>query len=676
VIRYIVRLPSHRGWAGSLQASVRRRLCDSVGRASAPSGGWIAAFPTIRTSGALMGSQRSSHSQGDRVTTLMATMLRRSKLTVGTLFLLALALGWDVQLAWCATSADVRLVELARSKFANLSPAELALLRFVGSNPPAVGGFATAGPSSDPADPTNDPAHADEWSKVREVRADLVRWLCVDPEAIRRIDPQGLRLLGAKIVGTLNLSTVRVPFSVVLRNCSLADTMNLTSTTIGYLDLSGSYTGAIDGPYIHVADYLGLGNGFHAAGHVNLGGGTIGRVTATAGHFRYSPTPEDALPLIKSAFDLSHAQIKNISMDAGFESRGAVLLLDANIGANLFCGAGRFINPGSVAIFARNAVVGGSVYLVGETQLIAGSAAPFEADGVVDFEFARVGGFFQVDGARLAGGDLYGRGLEVKGPFIWRRVSLVNGTLDLRNASVGVLMDQERGWPPPGQLLIDGLIYTSFDIQRSGEADNVAPDSDSPWDARTRLRWLARQPTVFHPQPYRQLAKVMRESGDEPGEIQVLIAEEDARYRQFGLLGRSAGAFLKATIGYGYRPLRTIGWSLLVVLFGWSVVWVAKRAGVMRATWPENTHSSSSEPEYEDLHPFLYSLDVFLPFVNLHQEHYWWPDSKTSGQCTLFGYPLRLSGSLVRYYLWLQVISGWLLSAILVAGLTGLMRSD
>src|SRR5262249_28445984 len=41
---------------------------------------------------------------------------------------------------------------------------------------------------------------------------------------------------------------------------------------------------------------------------------------------------------------------------------------------------------------------------------------------------------------------------------------------------------------------------------------------------------------------------------------------------------------------------------------------------------------------------------------------------ETSGQCALFGYQLRLNGSLVRYYLWLQVISGWLLSAILVAG--------
>jgi len=142
-------------------------------------------------------------------------------MTIGTLLVLVLALGWDVQPAWCATPAEVRLVELARSKFANLTKAELALLRFVGANPGPGGGFAAAGPSSNPNDPSNDPAHADEWTKDREVRAALIRWLCVDPEAIRCIDPEGLRLLGAKVVGGLNLSEVRVPFAITLRNCSI-----------------------------------------------------------------------------------------------------------------------------------------------------------------------------------------------------------------------------------------------------------------------------------------------------------------------------------------------------------------------------------------------------------------------------------------------------------------------
>jgi hypothetical protein len=106
-------------------------------------------------------------------------------------------------------------------------------------------------------------------------------------------------------------------------------------------------------------------------------------------------------------------------------------------------------------------------------------------------------------------------------------------------------------------------------------------------------------------------------------------------------------------------------------------VWAAKRAGVMRPTFPENIpHPQASGPEYEELHPLLYSLNAFLPFVNLRQEHYWWPNSKAAGDCVVFGHKFRLRGSLVRHYLWLQIFSGWLLSAILIAGVTGLMRSD
>jgi len=495
------------------------------------------------------------------------------------LLVLALALGWDVQRAWCATPADVRLVELARSNFTNLSKAELALLRFAGASQAPGGGFAAAGPSSNPDDPSNDPAHADEWSKDREVRAAVIWWLCADPEAVRYIKPQGLRLLGAKMVGGLNLSTVRVPFAITLRNCSIPEVIELTSTTIGTLDLSGSYTGPIHAGLMKVAERLVLGNGFHAAGQVDLSRAKIGWLSATAGHFRYSPEPGDLVPDWKTALNLTSARIKfGVLMDRGFESQGAVVLLHTVTEGGLFCISGRFINPGNFAIFADGAEIGGNVYLWGQRPDVAGATRPFEANGLLSFESARVQGGFSVDGARLIGtmppfgsGGLDGVDLEVRSGFTWRRVSLENGAqLRLKHASVGFIADQEGGWPPPGRLLIDGFVY-SFVQPR--------PGGDSPWDAPTRLRWLALQPPGFHPQPYRQLAKVLRESGDEPGALQVLIAVQDASYRQGGLLGRFEGAFLKATIGYGYRPLRTIGWSLLVVLFGWSVVWTAKREG-------------------------------------------------------------------------------------------------
>src|SRR5262249_18997191 len=149
---------------------------------------------------------------------------------------------------------------------------------------------------------------------------------------------------------------------------------------------------------------------------------------------------------------------------------------------------------------------------------------------------------------------------------------------DLEGATMVALLDAEESWPLPGNLRIDNFTYNSFG----------SPQYPSPRDARSRLKWLSLQPR-YYPQPYQQLAKVLRSSGDEVGAVQVMIAAGDARYAQYGPAGRAAGWFLRVTTGYGHRPLLAIYWSVAVVLVGWMIVGLAKRAGVMRLTWPETT---------------------------------------------------------------------------------------
>ena len=194
-------------------------------------------------------------------------------------------------------------------------------------------------------------------------------------------------------------------------------------------------------------------------------------------------------------------------------------------------------------------------------------------------------------------------------------------------------------------------------------------------DATSRLRWIGLNANSTDPQPYSQLAQVLRASGDDAGANRVLIAREDARFARYGLVGTLWGGLLKATIGYGHRPLLAVFWSLAVILIGWGVVRIARSARVMRPTWPENSPRSSDDP-YEELNPLLYSIDLFFPFVNFHQEHYWWPDTNTSGECVILGRRIKFSGRIVRQYLWLQIAAGWLLSAIFLAGVTGLIRRD
>jgi hypothetical protein len=139
--------------------------------------------------------------------------------------------------------------------------------------------------------------------------------MCVDPDATRRIDPQGIRVLGAKIVGKLNLSGVKVPFRITLRRCSIPELMDLSEAEIPTLDLNGSYTGPIRAGDIDVAKSVRLGLGFHAKGTVNLSFANLGDIAAVDGHFQWSPELDDADQTRKVALNLS-----------GTKNRGGVFL--------------------------------------------------------------------------------------------------------------------------------------------------------------------------------------------------------------------------------------------------------------------------------------------------------------------------------------------------------------
>lgn len=54
-----------------------------------------------------------------------------------------------------------------------------------------------------------------------------------------------IKVLGAKIVGKLDLSPVKVPFAITLSRCSISELMDLVGPQIPFLDLGGGYTGPI-----------------------------------------------------------------------------------------------------------------------------------------------------------------------------------------------------------------------------------------------------------------------------------------------------------------------------------------------------------------------------------------------------------------------------------------------
>ena len=572
-----------------------------------------------------------------------------------------------------AQSRAGKLVELAAAKFPNLSRAERAMLAFAQAGNVDRGQYAIAGTSANPQDPSNDPKHSDEWSKDREIRAQLIRWLCEDPQAMQLVGSTGIQVMGARIIGGLNLDLVRAPFGISLAQCSMPGRVSLLGAHLEWVNMAGTKCGEIYGPGL-VTGAVFLPN-VDSSGWLELDSAKIdGNLYARGAHFRHGAEPipymED-LASWKLAVRISYATIRGfVDMTGGFEADGAAQIDNDSIGGDFTLFGSRFINPNDLAFSAASDTIGGEVML---SFAIDGGSHPAQFDGNVWFIDDQIAGGFYGDHAAFNGpsgppapGSAPGPGqglflmtTSIKGGLWLRGIKLKNGAvLNLGGTSAHAFIDDEAGWPTRGKLLLDGFAYDFLGNPISTEA---------------RLRWLGLQ-DGFNPQPYRQLAKVMAQSGDDAGARQVLIAAEDLRYGQHGRLGRLMGGFLKYSIGYGHRPLRTILWALAIIVLGWIVVKTAARANMMRPTYPENT-PPSIERHYESLNPLLYSIDVFFPFVNLHQEHYWWPDSEAAGEWRIFGRSVRF-GSLIRYYLWFQIGAGWLLSAIFVAGVTGLIRND
>jgi hypothetical protein len=672
---------------------------------------------------------------------------------------------------------DGQLAALARARFHHLTPAELELVFRA-----PEGSLTICGPNANHDDPANDPAQADEWGKDREIRADLIRWLCQDRHARELVDPKGIQVFGAKVTEALDLSSVPVPFPLTLARCLLIEELNLRYAEIPAINLQGTWVSSIAADGVQVRNFIFLRNGFHAAGQVRLAGariegniecdrGTIenparpgiprsGRALVADGAIvngavflrnQFSAVGEVRLvgAQIGGNFDCTNATFKNplrdrveqsgialhadgilvkggVFLGLGFRAEGEVRLQAAQIGSALECSGGTFSDPsqkhgGGHALTADRVVVRGDVLFAqafhaeGEVRLLGARIGGdlsciggtfinppkadlpasnhalsahtvtiggnvflrdgFHAEGEVSFTGAQIAGNLECTGGAFLG-ELNMQTASVKGALFWRSIEdprLLR--LNLENASVGALADNSEGWPLPGNLILDGFVYERF----SGGA---------PKDAKERLDWLARQ-KEFEPHPYRQLANVLRDQGDAMGAQKVLFEMEGRRRQKEdrGWVARAWSFLFRNTVGYGYLPT-TRAASCLVVLtaMGTLLFWGGYHAGSIVPTDKEayslfkNDHQVP--PHYERFQAAMYSLENSFQLIKLGQAKRWQPDPGPQAAnpfvkgCVLrFAHPF-ISTSFLRVWRWFQIISGWFFTAVIVGGLTGIVRKD
>jgi hypothetical protein len=397
-----------------------------------------------------------------------------------------------------------------------------------------------------------------------------------------------------------------------------------------------------------------------------------------------------------------------------------VTLIRATIGGNLECLGGEFSCPDiqtsesppagprlRCALQVESANIGGSVML---RALLKddNTRKALVADGTVYLLNTRVGGNVECQGcaflnengdalvlaaAQIAGNLILGpgflahgrinlSGLRIEGVccmFKFVEAEKKITSLDIRFANVATIYHDPDSWPKAGGLLLNGLVYKNVSIAGGLLLDGLVynnvfagPPFYGNW--RKLLEWLRLQPTESRAlQPYEQLANVMKSCGYESEATEVLIAKQDdlRRYGDLGWWAKFANCLFGFTIRHGYKPQLAFYGMLFFLLLGT----VCFQAGYWCHLLTRSNNLANvpiARADYLKFQAFAYSLDTFLPIVDLNQKGYWLPNAN-HGDNVIPGVRFRWGG-LLRIYFWVHIIFGWILTTLWVAGFTGIIR--
>jgi hypothetical protein len=259
----------------------------------------------------------------------------------------------------------------------------------------------------------------------------------------------------------------------------------------------------------------------------------------------------------------------------------------------------------------------------------------------VNLPWARVGGQFVLRGARCTG-PFNLTGASIQGEFHLGESDEVmprwkeDARLILRNATVGAIQCPPGldAWPA---LELGGFTYKQLGGFSPGDHTTEMATRPPAWF----VQWLEKDRT-FSPQPYHQLANVLRSMGHIETADAVLYTGKERERRAAGWWKWGGMSLLKWTIGYGYgyRYFYALWWVVGITLIGALILGTTLQG-----------------PDFTLIRRLAYSFDLLLPIVELDKRH------SLEG---IDGWP--------RYYFYVHELLGYVLGSFIVAGLAGLTK--
>ncbi len=527
--------------------------------------------------------------------------------------------------------------------------------------------------------------NADKWGNERIISSEILYWLCTNLDAIQNIHTKGIRFVGAKITGNIDFEGVSIPHILVVTHCFFDEGISLVDAKTKTINLSGSHIQFFIADRANIEGTLFLKNVITKGGVRLVGANINGNLVCTEASFengssdfyadKFKKQDKEATkrliielvnpqetPKILESFNADRLMTKNDVFLDNITAKGEVRLIGANINGNLICTGASFENLSGISFNGDKLTTKNDVLL---NNII--------SKGKINLNNANINGDLICDGASFEHAEKYTFNVintKIDRVFVLNKISKKDGGYNFAYTNAGRLLDDENSWPQQNNLILTGFEYKEF------------AGSSTPKEAYKRIKWIRLQPKEhFSTQPYIHLVKLYRQIGHESDAKEVLIAkQEDLRkYGKLSIVAWLWNWFLGVIIYHGYKSNQLFLFILLFLLLGVYLFDWANNLKVMQPSKErvyiskEFQEKRSIPPEYPQFNPIIYSIDAFVPFLDLHQEDYWLPDATKTNEKEIFG---MSCGSWFRFYFWVHIILGWIFSTLAVVYLTGLIRKE
>jgi hypothetical protein len=235
------------------------------------------------------------------------------------------------------------------------------------------------------------------------------------------------------------------------------------------------------------------------------------------------------------------------------------------------------------------------------------------------------------------------------------------GRVVLRHAHCQTLDDNEVLWSAEGGLVLEDFRYDVFRHPIDMRDDKAVAE---------RIERLALAMAGYQPGPFDQLAKMLRSSGNEEHAATVLFMKQQYRYKALARGRRVLGPGVhlwswlqRWMVGYGYRPVRALGWLIGLLVVG--SLWFGLGTDSCTTSAPAGyyqIHGPRCAIDQQDTglewNPVLYTADLLVPIVDFGNKARWY----------MHGADKWVSDGFIA--------AGWVLATTVAAGAGRFIRRD